>query len=263
MRLAVTQFAPAFGDVRSNVHKIAELITTTEADVIVFPELATSGYFFRSTAEAAPHAMPSSHADLEALIHLASEGGKVVVIGFAESDGDRLYNSALIGGLNVASQVYRKTHLFYREIDVFTAGDTGFFVTDLPHMDCRLGTMICYDWRFPESARTLALRGADVIAAPSNLITEIWRTVMPTRAIENKVYLAVANRTGVEVNGDEMVSFNGSSAIYKYNGHVLASAHEADDAVLIADVDPASTRSKSFNSHNDIFADRRPDHYER
>lgn len=261
MRLAVAQFRPAFMDVSVNVDHIVRVIHATDADVIVMPELATSGYFFLSRAEAQRVAEPLDGPSISAIREAAEATGRVVVCGLPEADGDRLFNSAAIIVPGMPTRVYRKTHLFYKERQCFDAGDTGFFVVDLPHLDCRLGTMICYDWRFPEAARTLALRGADVIACPSNLVTNIWRMAMPVRALENKVYLAVANRTGTETNGGEEVIFNGDSVIYGYNGSVMASANGLDDAVLTAEVDPAATRSKSFNVVNDIFADRRPEHY--
>lgn len=261
MRLAVAQFRPAFADVHTNVEHILQVIRSADADVVVLPELATSGYFFLSRAEVQRVAEPLDGPSILAMRDVAEETGRVVVCGFPERDGDRLYNSAAIIVPGVPTRVYRKTHLFYKERQCFDAGDTGFFVVDLPHLDCRLGTMICYDWRFPEAARTLALRGADVIACPSNLVTNIWRMAMPVRALENKVYLAVANRTGTETNDGEEVTFNGDSVIYGYNGSVMASANALDDAILVAEVDPAATRNKSFNDVNDIFADRRPEHY--
>ena len=122
--------------------------------------------------------------------------------------------------------------------------------------------MICYDWRFPEAARTLALRGADVIVCPSNLVTTVSHISMPSRALENKVYLAVANRTGAETRDDEELYFNGASAIYSYNGQQMAVADAQSDDTLIVDIDPVATRKKSFNAINDIFADRRPEMYE-
>lgn len=261
MRLAVAQFRPAFADVHANMEHILHVIRSADADVVVLPELATSGYFFLSRAEVQRVAEPLDGPSVLAMRDAAEETGCVVVCGFPERDGNNVYNSAAIIVPGMPTRVYRKTHLFYKERQCFDAGDTGFFVVDLPHLDCRLGTMICYDWRFPEAARTLALRGADVIACPSNLVTNIWRMAMPVRALENKVYLAVANRTGTETNEGEEVTFNGDSVIYQYNGSVMASGNALDDAILVAEVDPAATRSKSFNDVNDIFADRRPEHY--
>lgn len=261
MRLGVVQFRPAYRDLEANTAFIVNSIATTDADVIVFPELATSGYFFVTRNEVRGCAEPIDGPYVSQIIHAAQTHGKVVVCGFAERDGEQLFNSALIAGPNVTTRVYRKTHLFYKETLCFDQGNTGFFVVYLPHLDCTLGVMICYDWRFPESARTLALQGADVIACPSNLVTHVWRMAMPVRALENNVYLAVANRDGTEHNGNDEVSFNGQSVIYSYNGNVITSASAEGSATLVAEVDPVKTRDKRFNEFNDIFDDRRPNLY--
>jgi predicted amidohydrolase len=128
-------------------------------------------------------------------------------------------------------------------------------------MDIRLGIMICYDWRFPESARTLALQGADAIICPANLVTTLSGKVFPARAIENKVYMIVANRIGTEQNAEEELLFRGESAIYDYSGDILAKASHEHEEVLYAMISPEKSRVKSFNSENDIFLDRRPDMY--
>jgi len=261
MRIATVQFCPVLRNVEANLTKIIDDIHAIDADVIVFPELATSGYLFLSTEEALPYSLTIGGDGIARVVEAATSAGKVVITGFCERDGDVLYNSALICGNGIEPQVYRKTHLFYKEAEVFAPGNTGFNVFELPHLDCTLGIMICYDWRFPESSRTLALKGADVIVAPSNLITHIWKMAMPVRALENKVYLAVANRTGSETNLDESVIFNGCSTIYAYNGSVLAEADATSDAIVIATIDPVETRSKQFNSVNELFRDRRPDLY--
>lgn len=261
LRLAAVQFAPAYADVDTNVERIEQVVRNTVADVIVLPELATTGYFFVDSAAVRRVAMPLSHKRMDALRAASDATGRTVVVGFAELDGDVIYNSAAILLPGSRPVVYRKTHLFYKEHLVFAPGNTGFSVVDVPGHDCRLGVMICYDWRFPESARSLALQGADVIACPSNLVTHIWRKVMPARAVENKVYLAVANRTGAETIAGETIAFNGDSVLYAPNGDVLASADATSDAVVASDIEPASTRDKSFNPYNDIFADRRPEMY--
>lgn len=239
-----------------------DIVEASTADVILFPELSTSGYFFLSKEEALPFGESSDGETAQRFLKLSRESNKLIVYGFVEiknsATGTQLFNSA-----NIISpdgvKTYRKTHLFYKERLVFDEGDTGFFVFNWK--TARIGVMICYDWRFPESARTLALQGADIILCPSNLVTHIWRKVMPTRAIENKVYLAVANRCGEEINGGESVCFNGQSVFFDMNGEVLATANSTDDLVMSVEIDPEVTRKKSFNEFNDIFQDRRPEHY--
>lgn len=236
-------------------------IQNTNVDVLVFTEMATCGYFYTSVNEVSKVALSVSDEPIQQIIRIAQETNTVVVVGFAERDGSALYNSCFVAGPNIPTTVYRKSHLFYKEKLVFSQGDTGFVTLHIPHLQCTLGLMICYDWRFPESARTLALKGADIICCPANLVTHIWRSVMPARAIENKVYLVVANRYGTEEVEGETVSFNGQSAIYSYNGDVLDSAPAVGDAILTANVYPEQTRDKSFNSLNNIFSDRRPELY--
>lgn len=262
MKIAVVQFTPEFKNVEKNVQHILDHVVNAQSDLIVMPELATSGYFFLSAAEATPYSHATDSPFIKTLEAEAVANNKVVVCGFIENHDGVLYNSAVVTGKGVERYVYRKTHLFYKEHQVFERGDTGFGVVHIPHLDCNLGVMICYDWRFPEAARTLALRGADVIACPSNLVTNIWRMAMPVRALENKVYLAVANRAGTESNGGEEVTFNADSVIYGYNGSVLNQASNADNTVVVADIFPAETRDKSFNSENDIFTDRRTELYQ-
>ena len=263
IRIAAVQFTPQHRNLEVNIESIAEFIRTTAADIVVFPEMATTGYYFRKPAELEGLALAHNDMRLQHLHQVAVQNNRIVVFGFPEHTSSALYNSAMIGGYGIAPSVYRKTHLFYHEKDVFTPGNNGFFVTRLLHLDCTIGTMICYDWRFPESSRVLALRGADVIVSPSNLVTELWPKVMPARAVENKVYLVVANRTGIETSGGGSVEFNGRSTIYNYNGDILSTvpAEVQDNQVIFADIRPEETRKKSFSAYNDIFADRRPDMY--
>jgi predicted amidohydrolase len=121
--------------------------------------------------------------------------------------------------------------------------------------------MICYDWRFPESTRALALKGANLVVCPSNLVTGVWQNVMSARALENKVYMAVANKFGIEQDKEEILEFNGESAIYSYDGSYMAKASADKEEVITTTIYPEETLDKSFNEYNDIFKDRRPEMY--
>ena len=263
LSLAVVQFSPVFGQKKENLARMEALLHKIEADIIVLPELCTTGYFFTSRREVADLAETAVSGPTGKFFReMARQLDAVIVAGFAERDGDRLYNSCLVQlPEQQTARVYRKIHLFYKERFCFDAGDTGFFVVEDTRRDIRIGPMICYDWRFPEAARVLTLKGADLIVCPSNLVTDAWRQVMPARAIENKVYLAVANRCGIEKRKGEQLLFKGNSAIYGYNGGELAKAGPDTEAVLTVDIDPAATRDKSFNPLNDILRDRQPQKY--
>lgn len=261
--VAALQVAPDLGDVDVNINRIAELASTADCDLLVIPELASTGYFFLDRDELMDLAEEPDTGPFCLWVrgHAAAHG-RIVVAGFAERAGEKLYNSALIALPDGSYRVYRKTHLFYKERSIFEPGDTGFFIVEWSGV--RLGTMICYDWRFPESARTLALRGADIIAHPSNLVAakRLWGPTMQTRSVENKIITVTANRYGDEVRGDERLSFSGESQIVDMNGSVLALASANGDTVITADVHPEKTRDKSFNPIDHLFNDRRPDMYE-
>jgi predicted amidohydrolase len=263
-RVAVVQFCPAFGRKAENLRRMERLLGGAAADLYVFPELCTTGYFFTSRREAAQVAEPAEGPTWEVLRRLCTATEAVIVAGFAEGEGDRLFNSCLVAlPGRAAPVVYRKTHLFYREKQCFDPGDTGFFSVHDTARDLRIGPMICYDWRFPEAARALTLAGADLIVCPANLVTEAWRPVMPARAIENKVFIALANRTGLESRDGEDLRFKGGSAVYGWDGRPLVQAGASEETVLVAEIDPPATRDKSFNALNDVLRDRRPEHYGR
>ncbi|MFA6570547.1 MAG: nitrilase-related carbon-nitrogen hydrolase [Bacteroidota bacterium] len=262
MKLAVVQFAPEWGNKARNLEYMSDRIEEVPADLIVFPELALTGYYFDSREEMSQYAEPFNGRAVSHLQFLATKTDKIVVAGFPETESGKIFNSAtILFPEKEKSKVYRKTHLFYREQFCFSAGDTGFFVIEDKKRDFRLGTMICYDWRFPEAARSLAVQGADVIVCPSNLVTHVWQSIMPARALENMVFLAVANRTGTEERKGETLAFNGDSAIYDCGGKILAKAGKEDESVLSVEINPADARHKNINVFNDIMKGRRPEMY--
>ncbi|HZY38427.1 MAG TPA: nitrilase-related carbon-nitrogen hydrolase [Mucilaginibacter sp.] len=266
VKLSVVQFTPAWGDKIHNLNKIAQLLGRCEADIIVLPELCTTGYSFLNPGEALEAAEDASGESLVFFKRLAVEKKAMIIAGFAEKEGNKAYNSALAALPDGSLQVYRKTHLFFKEKLCFEPGNSGFFVIDHPYVDCRVGLMVCNDWRYPEAARSLALMGTDVIACPSNLVSTLWGVGMPARALENKVYVAVANRCGTEVRslddgGEQSLTFNGGSVVYDFNGSPMAQAGKDEGQVLTVEIAPKLTRDKAFNAYNDLFKDRRPDQY--
>ena len=262
MLLSVVQFSPVFGNIEKNYDLICGYIENSKSDIIVFPELCLTGYDFISRQELDKHSLDFGGEVINSIAGLSQKHNRIIILGFPEKQSDELFNSAAILFPDKSfNRVYRKTHLFYREFLYFEPGDTGFFVIDYKDFDLKIGAMICYDWRFPEAARSLGLLGADLIACPSNLVTDVWQISMPSRALENKVYLALANRFGMESrNGDELL-FKGNSAIYDYSGNILSAAAADNQIEITAEIYPKRTRNKSFNSYNDIFKDRKKEFY--
>ncbi len=254
MRLAAIQFRPIFGDVPGNLDRIVDLLPDA-CNLVVLPELCTTGYAFESREEALNFAEDADGPSIRAFLDMAHTLQGWIVAGFAERDGDRLYNSALLAGPEGQRRIYRKVHVFGTEKQVFDCGTEPWPVVDCG--DFRVGLMICFDWRFPEAARCLALQGADILAHPSNLVLPHAPEAMVTRALENGVYTVTANRMGEERG----FRFIGRSRIVSPQGEVLAQADEDEEIVLFAECDPARARDKRVANSNHLFFDRRPELY--
>ncbi len=260
-RVGFVQNDPVFGEVERNVVRALELASQAEADLLVFPELFNTGYLFLSREEVSKLAEDLGGYTVGELRKFAEETSTALVAGFAERDGDKFYNSAVVIDENGDVRgVYRKTHLFFEEKLFFEPGNTGFQVFEVAGM--RVGVMICYDWRFPEAARTLALKGAQVIAHPSNLVLPFAPTVDLARAVENRVYVILSDRSGVEERGGKRFEYEGRSLIVDPGMNVLAQAPKEGEHVMVVEIDPKLADNKRINELNDIFDDRRPETYE-
>jgi len=259
MRVALVQNQPVFGKKTANIRQLKALIAPVSADLFVLPELAYTGYQFRSFNELRALADGPDSVYIEEMHALARAKQAGIVFGFAEQDGSRIYNAALLITPAGESCLYRKTHLFYREKQLFTPGDTGFHV--FPFQGVRLGMAICFDWVFPESFRTLALQGADLVVLPANLVMPYCQQVLYARAVENHIFIACANRVGEESRTGESLRFTGGSVALSPSGDYLARGPETGEQVLVVDMDLPQARDKHINPLNDLFAERRPELY--
>ncbi len=261
MRIGIYQNNPQFGEVKKNLEQAVSKMDTIQADLIVLPELFTTGYQFTAIEELKDLAeeIPSGPS-CNALIKFAHSKKIYIAFGIAEKQGSILYNSAALIGPDGLIGIYRKSHLFYEEKLFFSPGDTGFNVYDIGI--AKLGLMICYDWWFPEAARTLALNGADIICHPANLVLTGCQKAMITRSLENAVYSITANRIGSEARGGkEKLKFTGKSQIIDPAGQVILSLDSSKEGIAAVDIDIEKARNKSITSMNDRFTDRRPELY--
>ena len=174
LRAAALEVDIRIGDVEGNLERIRTALergAASGAQLIVLPELATSGYLFDDVAEAAQAALSRDDPRLDVL-RGALPPGVVAVLGYLELDGDRLYNSAMVLTGEAIIGQYRKAHLWDRESELFEVGDSAGAVFDTPVG--RLGVAICYDNEFPELPRILALRGAEVLLMPHASRDQQW-----------------------------------------------------------------------------------------
>jgi predicted amidohydrolase len=265
MRVAVAQLDPKLADKERNLDVCLARLDEAVADgaeLVVFPECAIPGYMFESAEEALPYAEEIPGPSTEALAEAAAASGAHICCGLIERDGDRLHNAAVLVGPDGLVGAYRKTHLPFLGVDRFvTPGD------ELPVWETplgRIGVEICYDLRFPEVTRTLALKGADIVCHPTNfpMAARVQTEVITTaRAAENRVYLLTANRCGKE----RWAEFCGRSQIVDPYGVRLAETDVAGEALLVADVDLEQARDKDYVIPGEyelyLFGHRRPELY--
>jgi predicted amidohydrolase len=217
---------------------------------------------FESADEAMPFAEEIPGPSTEALAEACRRLEIYAVCGLLERDGDQLRNSAVFVGPEGLVGSYRKTHLPFLGVDRFTVPGDELPVYDTPLG--RIGVEICYDLRFPEVTRTLALKGADLVAHPTNfpmaakIQTEL---ITVARAAENRIYLLTANRVGKERWGE----FCGWSQIVDPYGRRLAEAGEMEETLLVADVELERARDKDYVIPGEyelyLFGHRRPELY--
>ena len=257
MRVGFFQFAPDFGDVKRNLDLVASRLQDVRCDLMVLPELFATGYQFTSAAEveSLAEAVPDGPTTRR-LTDIARAGRMHLVAGLAERAGSRCYNSAVLVGPDGLVGLYRKTHLFFEETLFFSPGDTGFQVWDIGQ--AKIGIMVCFDWFYPEAARTLALKGAEILCHPSNLVLPHCPDAMVTRCLENRLFSVTANRIGWEERGGkERLTFIGRSEVVTPRGKILHRAPEDHEDLAVLDIEPAEARNKALNPYNDLLRDRR------
>ncbi|MGW0503451.1 nitrilase family protein [Micromonospora sp. NPDC003241] len=268
--LAGVQMAPVFGDVAANIAGTSAWIRAAAdrgARLVVLPEAASAGYVFADRAEAARYAQPVPDGPtVTAWARLAAELDVWIVGGVTERDGDAVFNSAVLLGPTGHLGTFRKAHLWNDEKEIYDRNADGFPVYDTPLG--RIGIGICYDAWFPETFRSAALQGADLVVLPSNWVPVPGQpTTAPamanlmcmTGAHSNQCYVAGISRIGVE-NGQPFV---GRSVLVGPDGWPIAGPASGDrEELVLAEVDLIGTRAQRWhNPFNQPLADRRTDLY--
>jgi predicted amidohydrolase len=259
MKIGILQGPAAAGsvaDMLGAMQRAAARAAAAGVRLLILPELFLTGYNIGAQA-VRDLAQPADGPAAQAAAEIARRHDIALLYGYPELAQGRVYNSALLierDGTPLTN--YRKLHLF-GAVDgaVFAPGDDPVVIAEIDGV--RIGILICYDVEFPETVRGLALRAADLIAVPTAQMQPyefVPRTLISTRAYENSVFVAYANRCGVE---GELV-YTGESIIAGPDGSHLARAGAGEEMIL-ADLDPALlAKARALNT---FLADRRPGLY--
>ena len=253
------------------------------ANIILLPELFAREYFCQQRRyDFYDYAMPvAEDPAVQMGMRLAKELQVVLPISFYEKDINRLYNSvACIDADGELLGVYRKTHIpddhFYQEKFYFSPGDSGFRVFNTKYGVIGIG--ICWDQWFPETARCMAVQGAEILFYPTAIGSEPilecdsmphWRRVMQGHAAANLMPVVAANRIGLEEvkpceannNQSSALNFYGSSFIADGTGAILASASRDQEEILLQEFDLAALAQDRLSWG--LFRDRRPECYKK
>lgn len=261
IRIGFLQFHPELFQEKHNLGKIKSMLSGCSADLVVLPELSTSGYLFANKEEMEPLSASAKSGRIANFFrNLSAKENLALVVGFLEKENDSFYNSQMLVFPNGRIEIYRKIHLFLDEKRFYKVGDTGFNVFEF--RGAKLGLMVCFDWIFPESARTLALRGADIICHSANLVLPFCQKAMITRSIENRVFTITANRIGTEKNETQEFTFTGMSQITSPKGEILVQATEDEEILKVIEINSKEARNKFVTETNHVLNDRRREFYE-
>jgi len=267
MKVAGAQIDPQILEKERNLEKCLDSIRLADkggAKLIVFPECALTGYCFTSRDEALSLAENIPGWSTRTIAALCKELNVYAVVGLLEKSRNRLYNAAAFLGPEGLIGKYRKAHLPYLGVDRFADhGDKPFQAYDTPLG--KVGLNICFDLRFPEPSRIMALRGAEILVLPTN-----WpegaenspRFYVNTRASENRVNYIAVNRVGSERG----FNFIGQSKIVDLDGRTLAEASSDREEIIYADLNPEAARNKRVVVRQNEFElalweERRPELY--
>ena len=255
IQAAAIQFNVKQGDVDANlayVRAALRRVAAQGAQLAVLPEMWSSGFAYRNLNELAQR----TPGIVEELLEL-SRGLKLVIVGsMPEPHGEKVFNTIYVADNGTLAGIYRKLHLFslLGEDKAFDSGDSWLLAdTSIG----KVGVIICYDLRFPELSRRLALEGADVICVPAQWPKprqEHWRTLLRARAIENQLYVVACNACGPIGKLD----FFGMSMIIDSKGEFLAEAGEAE-VEIIASLN--MQMMADWRAQIPCFNDRRPELY--
>ncbi len=255
MKIGFIQFAPRFGNKKTNLKKIRRLIASVGTDLLVFPEMCTTGYMVKNKMELRKLAevIPNGQTIRE-LTQIAKENNSCLIVGMPEIYRGKIFSTAVVISPKGVIAKHQKSHLFLKEKFLFNKGETK--PTLFKWKGINIGLGVCYDYMFPEYWRTLALKKADIFCNVANFVYDYGFTLMRSRSIENGVYSITVNRTGIE-RGQK---FRGGSEIISNRGKIIKKSGRREE-IYVVDLNLLKSRNKKWNKYNDLLEDRRLEMY--
>lgn len=247
MKVGFYQFDIVRKNKNANLNKVVTNLSDKDFNLMVLPELFTTGYLFKSKKELIELAEYIPDGDTIQILENITHVKKCYLVGtIPEIEDDVIYNTAIVVGPNGYVGKQRKLHLSKLEQRVFANGKR---IRTFDLSGTRIGITTCFDSWYPEVARLLCLNGAQVLCHPANFGGDMTLNINRTRAIENLVFSITANRIGKETLGDIEASFRGESQIINPSGEVIAKAG-GDENITIIDIDTEIAKLKDTDMCN-------------
>lgn len=236
----------------ANLLKVENLTDNNKVDLVVLPELFSTGYFYETSsqlweiAEEIPNGLTT-----QKLIAIANKVGCHIVGTIVERENDKLYITSEIVGPSGYIGKHRKRHLTDGERAYYTSGES----SDVYEVNgCKIGIVTCFEGWFPEITRELMLKGAQIICHSALITSERTFDIMKIRAIENKVYLIMSNSISTEYFKNQSITFRGDSRIIDYKGNILVNAGQ-EEKIILAEINEEETIIKNLDDCNDLICE--------
>ena len=258
MKIWFYQADSKFWSIDENLQKLEQQLQSIQTDLLVLPELFTTGYMFKDKEELQQYSeeIPNGQT-VQKIIALAKKYETTLVLGIPECEGNKYFDTTILVWPEGYVGKNQKKHLFFRENLIFDKGENRYEVFNTPIGN--IGLMVCFDYMFPEVYRTLALQWADILCLTCCLKTMPSKvmTVARANALSNGVYVIAVNRVGEE----RWATFSWCSEVIWPRMEPLAQGKENAEDCQIVEVDINEAKDKAYNEFNDLIGDRRPNYY--
>jgi predicted amidohydrolase len=252
MKIGYYQFDVKFGDKEYNLAKLEKALQGITVDLLVLPELFTTGILFSDQEEVAAQAEPIPNGyTCNQLVRISMNNNCHIIGSILEAEDGQYYNTAVLVGPNGYIGKRRKIHLPDDEKRLFSQGEN-LEIFDINGV--QVGVIICFECWLPEASRTLAAKGAQIIVHTANIMSESTLDVVKVRAMENGIYWVCANRIGSESNDEMTYRFRGESRIIDRQGNLLKTSGRTEDAQVV-EIFPERDRTLQLPNCRDLRAE--------
>ncbi|MCP1996480.1 carbon-nitrogen hydrolase family protein [Flavobacterium sp. HSC-61S13] len=245
MRVGFFQYDVISRDRAANLSYISSKLKEEKFDLIVLPELFTSGYAFDDKEDLLPFVEDLAISETIAVLKdLAADCGGCITGSIPEGFNGLIYNTAILVDRSGLIGFQRKIHLPDYEKRLYTSGDT---IQAIPNQKCTIGMMVCFDCWFPAISTKLKLQGAEIVCHSACFGGDVTPRILPIRALENQYFIISCNRVGAELFDGVLEYYRGESQIVDTDGNIVYKAGNQEELYFV-NIDLSTVDKPKFGS---------------